>query len=85
MSKEKSIISSLQREPTDFQIRVSKSTEKKLLITKENYKCIENVENISIDEDFVQSEEVSFSGTDNGFCTMTETSKFSKERFESVQ
>ncbi|KAI9244597.1 hypothetical protein EDC94DRAFT_530801 [Helicostylum pulchrum] len=82
LSKEKAISSSLRHETTDYQIKVSTPIEKKLLITKENYKCIDNVENISIDEKFVQSEEVSFSGTDNGFCTMTETSKFSKERFE---
>ncbi|KAG2231441.1 hypothetical protein INT48_009303, partial [Thamnidium elegans] len=73
---------SLRHEATDYQIHVSKPIEKKLLVTKENYKCIETVENTSIDEDFVQSEEVSFSGTDNGFCTMTEASEFSKERFE---
>ncbi|KAI9262637.1 hypothetical protein EDC94DRAFT_99953 [Helicostylum pulchrum] len=82
LSKEKEIFSSLRHETTDYQIKVSTLIEKKLLITKKNYKYIDNVENISIDEKFVQSEEVSFSGTDNGFCTMTETSKFSKERFE---
>ncbi|KAI9275277.1 hypothetical protein EDC94DRAFT_644071 [Helicostylum pulchrum] len=61
LSKEKAISSSLRHETTDYQIKVSTSIEKKLLITKENYKCIDNVENISIDEKFVQSEEVSFS------------------------
>ncbi|GAA5799249.1 hypothetical protein HPULCUR_004659 [Helicostylum pulchrum] len=82
IATEKAISSSLRHETTDYQIKVSTPIEKKPLITKENYKCIGNVENISIDEKFVQSEEVSFSGTDNGFCTMTETSKFSKEGFE---
>ncbi|GAA5809224.1 hypothetical protein MFLAVUS_002629 [Mucor flavus] len=82
LSKEKSTASSLRHEATDYQINASSPIEKKLLISKENYKCIENVESISINEEFVQYAEVSFSGTDNGFCTMTETSKVSREIFE---
>ncbi|KAG2235308.1 hypothetical protein INT48_007939 [Thamnidium elegans] len=47
---------------------------KKCVINKNNYKCL--------DKGLIESKEVTFSGTDNGFCTMTETGRFSLKRFK---
>ncbi|KAI8094100.1 hypothetical protein BDF21DRAFT_394572 [Thamnidium elegans] len=48
---------------------------KKFEITKENYKCFERTEDIELDEQVRYSEDLLFSGTNNGLVTMTETAK----------
>ncbi|KAI8082293.1 hypothetical protein BDF21DRAFT_338573, partial [Thamnidium elegans] len=48
---------------------------KKFEITKENYECFERTEDIELDEQVRYSEDLLFSGTDNGLVTMTETAK----------
>lgn len=55
---------------------------KKRIIDKNNYKCIDNTENVTIDKELIESNEVTFSGTYNDFCTITETGRFSLKRFE---
>ncbi|KAI9253046.1 hypothetical protein EDC94DRAFT_525414, partial [Helicostylum pulchrum] len=44
-------------------------------ITKDNYKCFERTEDIELDEQVRYSDDLLFSGTDNGLVTMTETAK----------
>lgn len=55
----------------------------KLEISRDPYKSFEKVENLQLNEDFLNdTEDVMFSGTDNGFVKMTETSKFNMEKYK---
>ncbi|KAK9670864.1 hypothetical protein K7432_017337 [Basidiobolus ranarum] len=74
--------STLRQKTQDFQSHTPAPIAKKALISKENYKYIGKVENIGIDEGFAHSKSVVFSGTDNGFHTMTETASLSTKKFE---
>ncbi|GAA5799471.1 hypothetical protein HPULCUR_004887 [Helicostylum pulchrum] len=60
----------------DFTIKDGQNIGKKFEITKDNYKCFETTEDIELDEQVRYSDNLLFSGTDNGLVTMTETAKF---------
>ncbi|KAK9694753.1 hypothetical protein K7432_013282 [Basidiobolus ranarum] len=78
----KEALSKLRASKTqDFQSHTPAPIAKKALISKGNYKYNGKVENTGIDEEFAHSKSVTFSGTDNGFHTMTETASFSTKRF----
>ena len=48
------------------------------MITSEEYKCFENVDNVTIDGSILEKQdEVRFSGTDNGIVSISETAPFS--------
>ena len=51
-------------------------------ITRDSYKGIDKVENFRIDDGLLKPDTVTFSGTDNGLVTMTETVGMSLDRFE---
>ncbi|KAG2228993.1 hypothetical protein INT48_002080, partial [Thamnidium elegans] len=55
---------------------------KKRVINKNNYKCLDKTENLTVDKELIELNEVTFSGTDNGFCTMKGTGRSSLKRFE---
>ena len=57
------------------------SPKSKHLITNQNYIGMEDVENLKIQEDLLRSKNVTFSGTDNGLVTMTESVPLSLDRF----
>ncbi|GAA5803914.1 hypothetical protein HPULCUR_009399 [Helicostylum pulchrum] len=59
----------------DFTIKDGQNIGKKFEITKDNYKCFERTEDIELDEQVRYSDDLLFSGTDNGLVTMTETAK----------
>ncbi|KAG2234481.1 hypothetical protein INT48_004860 [Thamnidium elegans] len=59
----------------DFTKKDEQNIVKKFEITKENYECFERTEDIELDEQVRYSEDLLFSGTDNGLVTMTETAK----------
>ncbi|KAI8885621.1 hypothetical protein K501DRAFT_270560 [Backusella circina FSU 941] len=67
-------------------LRFEKSTDNgigspRITITNQEYKCVENVENIRLDSS-VNPNDLVYSGTDNGLKTMSETSKFNLDRFK---
>ncbi|CEG76380.1 hypothetical protein RMATCC62417_11282 [Rhizopus microsporus] len=51
-------------------------------ITPDSYREIDKVENFKIDDGLLKPGTVTFSGTDNGLVTMTETVGMSLDRFE---
>ncbi|KAI8090738.1 hypothetical protein BDF21DRAFT_377949 [Thamnidium elegans] len=59
----------------DFTKKDEQNIVKKFEITKGNYKCFERTEDIELDEQVRYSENLLFSGTDNGLVTMTETAR----------
>jgi flagellar motor protein MotB len=62
----------------------SKTTAAKITISKDDPKRIYNVENVCLNSGYLNDlENLSFSGTDNGLVTMTETVGFLLERFKS--
>ncbi|RCH82102.1 hypothetical protein CU097_004623 [Rhizopus azygosporus] len=52
----------------------------KRTITQDDYKIMDEVEELKVDRDFLISDKPKFSGTDNGLITMTETIPFSLSR-----
>ncbi|KAG2232610.1 hypothetical protein INT48_001299 [Thamnidium elegans] len=59
----------------DFTKKDEQNIVKKFEKTKGNYKCFERTEDIELDEQVRYSENLLFSGTDNGLVTMTETAR----------
>ncbi|CEI94704.1 hypothetical protein RMCBS344292_08909 [Rhizopus microsporus] len=51
-------------------------------INQSEFKCIDKVEYIKIDNSLLESDGCSFSGTDNGLVTMTATVGFKMDRFK---
>lgn len=51
-------------------------------ITRHSYKGIDKVENFKINDGLLKPDIVTFSGTDNGLVTMTETVRMLLDRFE---
>ncbi|GAA5809510.1 hypothetical protein MFLAVUS_002919 [Mucor flavus] len=64
----------------DFSKKDKQNVVKKFEITKEHYKCFEKTEGIELDEQVRYSEDLLFSGTDNGLVTLTETAKLDIEQ-----
>lgn len=63
-----------------YQSQTIDNSEKKWLITKENYKCYQKAEDVKITDE-VLTDSLHLSGTDNGIVTMSETCAFNLERF----
>lgn len=57
-------------------------TDAKFVISEHNYKGIEKAENCRIDPALLNSGKITFSGTDNGLVSMSDTVNFSMEKFK---
>ncbi|CEG70855.1 hypothetical protein RMATCC62417_06676 [Rhizopus microsporus] len=53
----------------------------KRTITRDDYKIMNEVEKLKVDKDFLISDKLKFSGTDNSLVAMTETVPFLLSRF----
>lgn len=62
--------------------RVEEDPKTKYLITNQHYTSMDNVKNFKIQEDLLESNNVTFSGTDYGLVTMTESVAMSLDRFK---
>ena len=71
------VITTRQLATVSASVPASPQTSTKM-ITSEEYKCFENVDNVAIDGSILEKQdEVRFSGTDNGIVSISETAPFS--------
>ncbi|KAI8880763.1 hypothetical protein K501DRAFT_275270 [Backusella circina FSU 941] len=60
----------------------SQAANKKVKISGLSFKCLEKVEDMEVNNKLVKSGKLTFSGTNNGIVTMTETVALSLDRFK---